>query len=348
MNTRSIALRAVEYRIYFVLLAAILILAMVAPGFVAGSTLTSVLQGAAFNGLMGLGLTVVLIAGQLDLSLGSTVALSGMAAIGLQPFIGAPLAAVVGVSAGSLVGILNGVLVAFGRINGMIATLATMLGIRALALTITGSRPVVGVDLNFGLIVDQPILGPITLRIAAFLMLAIVVQYVLLNTNFGRNLYAIGGNVEAARLSGIRSDRHIFLAYVVSGTASGLAGTILALSLNTGSPNVDANTIIIVLAAVVVSGTSLAGGTGDAMRTVAGILLISTLVVGMNIMDVPSYYQSVSIGTILIAVILLDRVSLSYGMRSARLASARAMRHAARVSSLEPKDPPAHEASSAG
>jgi ribose transport system permease protein len=317
-----------KYRIYVLLLGTLLLLAVIVPGFATVDNARNVLQRASIAGLMALGLTVAILAGQLDLSVASMMALGGVVMMLLHqsfpPEVGIAAALAVGIA----LGVLNGVLVAKVGISAFIVTLGAMIGLRGLAFALSSSAPIGGTYPGLSVAVDQILVGPLTPRIVVFLATGLLVHLLLTRTRPGRNVFATGGNPEAARLIGIHTSRYVIGALALSGALSALAGILLALSLNTGSPVVGQQDLVVVIAAVLIGGTSLAGGRGSAMGTLAGVIFLAALTTGMNLANVPSYYQLVAVGVILVFVILLDAFDIrrqrSHGMRSKRRMAAAA------------------------
>ncbi len=322
MNARNLRFLA-DNRIYFILAIAFIVFLLVVPDLRSVPALKNLLVRASIDGLMAVGVTVVILSGQLDLSVGATLALSGVVAIGMQDPLGPYLAALVGIIAGGLVGAMNGFLVVVAGVNSFIVTLAAMIGVRGVAMTLTGAAPIRGLDPFFGASIDRAIFGPlvgdlgtfITPRIIIFLGVLFAAHFVLLRVRQGRNVYAVGGNAEAARLSGIDVRRYTFGAFVFSGLTAGLAGTILALSLNTGSPIVGTFSVLPVIAAVVLGGTALTGGSGSMMKTLMGVLLLALVKTGMNLAGLEIYVQNLILGLILVAVVLIDAVYTSWRSR---------------------------------
>jgi ribose/xylose/arabinose/galactoside ABC-type transport system permease subunit len=312
-----------DNRIYLIFAVTFVVFLVFVPDLRSVPALKNLLVRASIDGLMAVGVTVVILSGQLDLSVGAILALAGVVAIGLQDPLGPYLAAVAGIAAGGLVGALNGFLVVKAGVNSFIVTLATMIGIRGVAMTLTGAAPIRGLDPFFGASVDRAIFGPlweqlgtfITPRIVIFLGVILASHYVLTRVRQGRNVYAVGGNTEAARLSGINVGGYQFGAFVFSGLTAGLAGTILALSLNTGSPIVGSFSVLPVIAAVVIGGTSLTGGSGSMLKTLMGVLLLALIKTGMNLAGLEIYVQNLVLGLILVIVVLIDAVYTSWRSR---------------------------------
>jgi ribose/xylose/arabinose/galactoside ABC-type transport system permease subunit len=335
MNPRTLRFIA-ENRIYIFLAVAFVLALIFIPDIRSVPALKNIMARASIEGIMAVGMTVVILSGQLDLSVGSVLALSGVVALGLQGDIGPIPAAVVGIAAGGLVGALNGALVVKAGINSFIVTLATMIAIRGVAMTLSDAAPIRGADATFGASVDRALFGPLveqlgtflTPRILIFLTLLFVAHLILLRVRQGRNVYAVGGNAEAARLSGIPTSRYTMAAFVFCGLCAGLAGTVLGLSLNTGSPVVGADSGLRVIAAVVIGGTALTGGSGSMMKTLMGVLLLALVNTAMNQAAVQVWVQGIVLGAILIIVVLIDAIYSAWRTRlviAGQLGSTRAV-----------------------
>lgn len=311
----------VRNRVVIILVATLTLGATLVPGFLDFRTASLGLDRMATLGLLAIGLTVVLIAGQLDLSGGAILALSGIATIGLQESLGQIPAAFVGLGVGVAAGAVNGFLVVVLRINSLVATLASMLFFRALCHLITESRPISGIDPLFGLVVSRPIAGTFTGRTLLFFALIILLHLWLTRSVAGRQLFAVGSNPASAEASGIRSRAYLFGAFVFSGTMAGVAGVIQSLSVNTGSPVFGESIVLVAIAAVVIGGTRLEGGRGSAMGTLGGLLTIAALTTAMEYQSVPAYLQDIVTGVILLLLILLDRTVSGSKRRDVTLAA---------------------------
>nr|WP_246748767.1 ABC transporter permease [Rhizobium setariae] len=277
------------------------------PGFFSLVTLGLGLDRAATMGLIAIGLTVLLISGQIDLSGGAVFAVSGIVSIILQPTLGIGLAALVGVLTGAAAGMINGWLVVRLGINSLVATLASMLAFRSIAHWITESQPVSGIDMMFSLAISEIYLEIFTLRSALFLVAIILLHFWLVYTVPGRNLFAVGSSAMAAEASGINSNRIFFSGFVFASTLAGVAGVLQALTMNTGSPVFGSDLTVMVIAAVVVGGTRIEGGRGSALGTLGGILTIASLTTAMEFQSVPAYIQQIVAGCILMLLVVLDR-----------------------------------------
>ncbi|WP_200812441.1 ABC transporter permease [Roseisalinus antarcticus] len=277
------------------------------PGFVSLTTFSLGFDRGSTVGLVAIGLTVLLIAGKIDLSVGSVFALSGIVAIMLQPALGLWPAAVVGVLAGAACGAFNGLLSVVFKVNSLVATLATMLIFRSIAHWLTDSQPMAGTDIMFSVRLAQIYFDLFTLRSALFLFSILLLHIWLSRTVSGRNLFAVGSNPVAAEASGISADRIAFLGFVFASAMAGVAGVLQSLAANTGSPVFGSEMTVAVIAAVVVGGTRIEGGRGSALGTLGGVLTIAALTTAMEFQSVPAYVQRVVAGLILILLVLFDR-----------------------------------------
>ncbi len=254
-------------------------------------------------------MTFVILTGGIDLSVGSILALSsalvaGMMASGMDPF----LAMAVGLLAGLVMGIVNGIIIAKGKVAPFIATLATMTIFRGLTLVYMDGRPITGLGdhLMFQMFGRGYFLGiPVP---AVTMMIAFAVLYFILKkTTFGRRTFAIGGNEEAAALSGINVTRIKVMIYGLSGILAALAGIVLTSRLDSAQPTAGTSYELDAIAAVVLGGTSLSGGRGWIVGTFIGVLIIGVLNNGLNLLGVSSFFQQVVKGLVILLAVLIDR-----------------------------------------
>lgn len=282
-------------------------LAVSQPVFLTVPNLVNVIRQIAINGILAVGVTYVLLTGGVDLSLGSLVALTGVIAASFaHPGDHAVLVPVLlGVGAGAVCGGVNGLLVTKGRVAPFIVTLGMMTVARGLALVVSGGRPVSNLSPEFTRL-GGDVWG---VPVPALLLLAVALASAVLLTRFrvGRHLYAVGGNENAARASGIRVERVKLLAYTLCGALAGLAGVVLAARITTGQPNAGAGYELDAIAAVVIGGTSLSGGVGSVGGTLLGALLMGVINNGLDLLNVSSYYQAIVKGVIIVAAVWLDR-----------------------------------------
>jgi ribose transport system permease protein len=278
----------------------VILLAILTDTFLQRANLTNVLTQMAVLAIVAFGVTLVMVGGAFDLSVGSQVALHGSVAAMVMVGTGSIwLGVLAGLAAGAFFGLVNGLLVTVLRINPFIVTLGTLVIGRGVALAITGSRPVSGLpeDLRgFGLNTPLGLPWIVWVMIACFAL----ATYVLHLTPFGLHLFATGGNREAARLSGIRVQRITISSFVLSGLFAAVAGIAVTGRLRTGQPTVGTFLELFAVAAVVLGGSSLYGGRGTMWRTLAGVTLIAIIQNGLNLLNVSAPYQQITIGVVFI------------------------------------------------
>jgi L-arabinose transport system permease protein len=290
-----------------VALACFVIFALAVPGFVAPGNLADVLVAVSTVGIVGCTMLFCLAAGDVDLSVGSTVALAGvLAGLLLQRGFAAPVAVLVPLLAGALIGLVNGIAVARLGVNALIATLATMQIVRGLAYLASDGGSVGISDANFTRL-GQLKLGVIQSPVL-FMTLFFVVFGLLLNkTIFGRNTLAVGGNSQAAHLAGIDVIKTRIGIFVLQGVAAALAGVLLASRVSSGTPRSGEGLELAVISGCVLGGVSLTGGVGSISGMIAGVLIMGMVKNAMDLKNVPTFWQMVASGGILLAAVLLDR-----------------------------------------
>lgn len=280
----------------------LLLAASCIEGFWSVGNLRILLESVSVDGMIVAGLTIVMIAGGFDLSVGAVMAMGGVAAVVLLPY-SLPLAVALAICLGASTGLASGLLVTRARINPFIATLAVMVIVRGATLAYTGTRPVVGLDEHFlALGAGEPI--PM-----AFLVLAglLAVLHVALTTRpWGRYIFAVGSDSRAATMAGLSTRRIQTTTYVISGALAALGGVFLAARLGTGSPIVGEATPLIAAAAALIGGATLKGGEGSISGAFSGLLFIGLLINVMNHLAVPSYYQHMCIGGLLIVLVVSE------------------------------------------
>jgi ribose transport system permease protein len=222
--------------------------------------------------------------------------------------LGYPIAGVgVGILLGFLIGTMNGLLITKLRINSFVATLASGQIIRGIAYVLTNGLLIQIKDPRFAVIGKNYFLG-IKIPVYIFFAFAIVIWFLLSKTSFGRYVYAIGGNEEATRLSGVRTDLVRTLTFSISGLAAGIAGVIGASRISTGQANVGDSLTLAAIAAVVIGGTSILGGEGAVWRTLIGVLLLQLISNGMNMLNIPPFYQVVVQGAVILFAVTMDAI----------------------------------------
>lgn len=294
---------------FLALIVLVILVTIVNPSFIAPTNLLNLLRQVSTNALIAFGMTFVIITGGIDLSVGSTLALSsalmaGTIAAGMDPLLAMILSLVVG----TVFGAVNGLLITKGNMAPFIATLATMTIYRGLTLVYTDGNPITGIGDSFifkfvgrGYLFGIPF--PVVLMIVSFILL-----YILLHKmTFGRKTFAIGGNEKASFIAGIKNDRIKTGIYALSGLMASLAGIIITSRLDSAQPTAGTSYEMDAIASVVLGGTSLSGGRGRLVGTLIGALIIGTLNNGMNLLGISSFYQQVVKGIVIIIAVLLDR-----------------------------------------
>ena len=296
-----------RFGLLFVILLVGLGLTLTTDTFLSVANLTNVARQVSINGILAVGVTFVLLTAGVDLSLGSVVALSGVAcATFAHPgdhSVIVPIA--VGLLTGAACGLVNGVLVTRGGVAPFIVTLGMMTIARGLALIVSGGRPVANMSNELTALAGD-FLG-IPIPVLCFAGVALAAWFFLRNFRLGRHIYAVGGNEHAARAAGVPVERVKLFAYGLCGLLTGLAGVVLAARITTGQPNAGQAYELDAIAAVVIGGTSLAGGVGTITGTLLGVLLIGVINNGLDLLGVSSYYQAVIKGVIIVGAVWLDR-----------------------------------------
>ena len=293
--------------IYLFLVAIIIFFALMSEAFLTFSNFIVILRQISIIGICAFGQTFVVIAGGIDLSVGSTVALSGVIAASLSKFfnIPIPLAFLVGIAAGSVCGFINGILTTKVKIPPIIVTLGTLTIIRGLAFIIVGGRTVFGMPIEYR-ILGRNYIGFIPIPVFILVVVFILFFIILNKFKFGRYVYAIGSNEEAALISGINVHKIKILVFGISGLMAGLGGAILSSRLDSGQAATAQGLELDVLTAVVLGGVSIAGGKGKLQSVFVGVLIIGILANGMILLNVQHFYQLVIKGAVLLLAVGLD------------------------------------------
>jgi ribose transport system permease protein len=313
-SLRAISARSlIDYGIYIAFVVLCIALALASPVFATPENLFNVALQSSINALLAFGMTFVILTAGIDLSVGSLVAVAG--AIGGGLMVGEvawPAAMLAGLIAGTLLGLANGVAVTSFRIPPFIATLAMLSIGRGLTQLYTGGRPFTGLDPTFNEL-GQGSVGPIPVPVLIMLVAVSVSWIALRFTVFGRDVYAVGSNPEAARLAGVQVTRVLLGVYTISGFLSALGGLVLTARLSSAQPTAGLGFELDAIAAVVVGGTSLAGGEGSILRTLVGALIIGVLNNGLNLLNVDPFIQPVVKGAVILIAVGLDRLKTRTG-----------------------------------
>jgi ribose transport system permease protein len=278
-----------------------------ADNFFTADNAVNILSNVAILGVVSLGQAIVLISGGFDLSVSGVVPLGGIVFVQfVNSGVGVVPATLAAIGTGLIVGVCNGLIITVLGINPLITTLATVSITGGLAFTVSNGLTVTMTDPNQALLGRS--LWGMPLYVWAFIALSVMVFIALRYTVFGRTLYSVGGNREAARLAGVRVNGVTILVYVLSGALSGFAGVMLAQQLLAGAPSVGTTLGLQSITAVILGGASLAGGTGGIPGTLLGILVIGTVSNGLALMQVPTFYQQIATGAILLLAVGLGRL----------------------------------------
>ena len=277
--------------------------------FLTQKNVFNVLRQISTNLYLACGMTMVIILGGIDLSVGSVIAMSGCVAAGCVSRYNLPLAVALlcGVLVGLVVGMFNGYVISSTTIPPFIVTLATMNIAKGLAYVYTGGSPVRVVTKEWQF-VGAGYIGPVPTPVVLLVIVLFVTAMIMNKTKLGRHLYAVGGNAQAAEFSGISVARVKFLVHTYSGIMAGLAGIVLASRMYSGQPTAGDGAEMDAIAAVVVGGTSMAGGSGKIGGTIIGGLIIGVLNNGLNLMNVNSFWQYVVKGCVILLAVYLDYI----------------------------------------
>ncbi len=284
-----------------------LVLWAATPHFLTVSNLLNVLEQTSINAIVAVGMTYVIISGGIDLSVGSILAVSGIVlALALESSVPAPAAIVLALATGTACGLANGLLITFGRLPPFIATLGMMSVARGAALMLAEGRPISGFSEGFRALATARVLTILPAPVLLTGVVYLVAHFVLVRTVFGRATYAIGGNEEAARLSGVHVRFHKTAVYGVAGLTSAVAAVLLTARLNSAQPTAGTMYELDAIAATVIGGTSLLGGEGTLVGALIGALIMGVLRNGLNLLNVSSFFQQVVIGAVIIGAVLID------------------------------------------
>jgi inositol transport system permease protein len=309
-----------KYGIFLIFAVMILAASILSPAFLSGTNLINIVRQMSIVGLIALGVTGVIVSAGIDLSSGSVVGLTAVVAASLAqdpeysaafypglhlPFIVPVLAACV---VGALVGLINGSLVAKARIPPFIATLGTYTAIRGVANLYTGGRPISNLTDEYNFIGQGDVFG-LPVPIIILVVMATVTHILYAHTKFGKYIYAIGGNEQAARVSGINASRYKMLIYVYASFLAGLAGLVVSSRIGSGQPGLGVGYELDAIAAAVIGGTSLsAGGIGTVAGTIVGALIIGVLNNTLDLMNVSAFWQQIVKGCIIVGAVILDQL----------------------------------------
>ena len=311
-----------QFGALLVLILICMVFAYLQPAFVSERNIFNVLRQVSIYGLLAVGMTFVILTGGIDLSIGSVLAFAGLVgasvekggrgllsvgAAGEAAGYGVPAALAAAIGVGLIAGLLQGLTVTKLKVPPFIVTLGGMSVFRGAALLWSSGQPISAFRDEYKYI-GQGFIGPVPIPVIIFLSCAVIGFIVLAYSRYGRHIYAIGGNLEAARLSGLNTGQLLLSVYVISGFFAGLSGFLLSSRLNSAEQVAGVGYELTVIAGVVIGGTSLFGGEGGIFGTVVGILLIGVLSNGLTLLNVNPYYQQIVVGLIIVFAVFFDQI----------------------------------------
>lgn len=296
-----------EMAIFLVLAILVISLSIARPIFLSTDNLINVIRQVTMVAILGIGMTFVLIAGEIDLSVGSIAALAGIVvAMAMKAGISVPVSILLALLTGGGCGMLNGAIHVYAKIPSFIVTMGMLNIARGAVLVITNSYPITGLPESFK-IIGRGYIGPVPVPVIIMAVCYAAGYVVLKYTKFGRSTYAIGGNIEAAKLSGITVNKNKISIYVICGCTAAITGIILASRMFSGQPSAANGMELDAIAACVIGGTSTTGGKGRLWGTFLGALIMGIITNGMNLLNISTNWQLIVQGAIIIIAVGLDR-----------------------------------------
>lgn len=306
MNAKKITGFLLEKRSIVILVLLFLCACLFTTEFLTPSNISNVLLQVATDGIVSVGVTFIVLTGGIDLSVGSQIALTSVITVMMQPKYGTAAGILVSIAAGLLIGVINGLLITRVGISPFVTTLGMMTLVKGIALAISDSRSHSGIDPVFAHLADQRICG-IPFAAIVFILFVLLGNWFLTKTAFGRCYYAVGGNPEASWLAGLNTNFIVLSVYVIGSFCTTVAGILLTSRINTGSPIIASDTGTTVISAILLGGTSMAGGIGTVYGTLVGTLILGILKNMMNLMGINGYFQTIILGLLLVVSVLADR-----------------------------------------
>ncbi|RKX93472.1 MAG: ABC transporter permease [Spirochaetes bacterium] len=305
-----------ESSIIIALVIYIIFVSFVNPTFISSGNIFNMFRSSGFSLIAITGMTLILITGGLDLSVGSVLALGGVVS-GMVVQAGMPVfvAILAGMAMGALIGTINGTLVVKVNIPPLIVTLGMMYATRGLVAVITRGVPVYPLPKKFMNIEQLKLFGVVPTVVILAFFIAAIFHVVLNRTPFGRSVYAVGGNEEAARISGINTSRTKFNVYLITSVLSSLAGVMMAARLGSGESAAGTGFELTVICASIIGGTSVAGGRGTILGAILGGFFLEILTNSLTLMRISVYWQQLVVGTVLILAVMLDQYKRNYMLR---------------------------------
>jgi ribose transport system permease protein len=306
-----------EFGIIAALIIIIIVFTIINPIYISPGNIVDIIEYSTINGLMAIGITFTIITAGIDLSVGSTFAIV-IVSVGyfLVNGINSVLSVILGIIMGFVLGIINGLFISRLKIQPFIATLGTMSMYRGIAYIITGGWPILDIPDNFRKMIDGDIVYNIPISVLILLVFAVICHVLLKYTPFGNYVYALGGNEEATRLSGVNIELNKTIAYGICGVGAALAGIVLLARLGTGEPTAGQGYELNAIAAAAIGGASLAGGRGSISGTLLGAILLSALKVGLVVVGVDAFWQYIATGAIIVIAAYFEIIQRKFSVAS--------------------------------
>lgn len=307
--------RLAEGNLVIIILAFIILLSIASPNFLSFNNIRNLVRQTAVTGIVALGMTFVIISGGIDLSVGSVLGVASilvsMLMVGGVPIF---LAIIIALVVCMILGLINGIVIHDGNVPPFIATLGMMTAARGIVMLLSNARMIAGLPKAFTMFSQKSILG-IPSLFFVWLLIIIATYIVTSKTIFGRNIFAYGSNLEAARLSGINIRRYTYYVYIVSGLLSGIAGVLMTSRLANGIPTAGTGYELDAIAAAVVGGASLNGGSGTILGTVLGAFIIAIIQNGGNLLGINSFILQIAVGVLIVASVMIDQKQKGTGKK---------------------------------
>ena len=304
-----------KYGIYFGFIFIFIIFSLLSPHFLKSKNISNILVQSSILAIIAVGETIVILTGGIELSVGSVVAFTSLSSAYMIVEMGLPIGFGIFVALffSGIIGLINGVIISYGRVPSFITTLGMMSIARGGALALKSGQPISGIPPGYEKLATTDLFGVIPIFIPYTILIYFLGFLFLGKTKGGRYIYAIGGNRDSARLSGVKVRVYETLAYVICGLLAGVGGILLTARLDYATPIAGLGYELDVIAATVIGGTSLAGGEGFIFGTLLGAVMIGTLRNGLTLLNVSSYYQQIIIGLVIIGAVFLDRIKALKG-----------------------------------
>lgn len=308
-SQKKLPVRSAVGLLPIVLAALVVIIQIQNPNFLSAQNMNNVMRQISVNAVIAFGMTMIIITGNIDLSVGSVIGLASVVGCTIMRSTGnVPLGFVVSLAVGCVCGIVNGLIISYSGLHPFVVTLGTMTAFRGIAFLYTGGNLITGMPEQL-FSINTGTLGPFPYMILMAFVVYLLLRFVLYRTKFGTHLYAIGGREEAAQAAGISVRGCKTAVYAIMGTLAGLAGIMLTARTITGQADAGANYHLMAIGTSVIGGASLKGGRGFLGGTVLGVMIVGVISNGLNLLKVSSFWQDVATGLIIIVAVLLDTYS---------------------------------------